>query len=288
MEPKRLLDDHRHAAAQRLIRAARREAPPEGASKRLSVALCASAATVSTAAGAAASGTAGTSGAATLQLLPLAKWLLGGVLLGGGVVTAVQVAHVPPEPTRPATMMAPSAVSAVSTVLPAAPSSAGSAPVQPSAPAAAPPPAAPSSRPWSAAPRSLSSAGSPADDTLATVPAGEAEGAVDLPVPPSALRDPLLVELESLDAARRSLASGQAGNALAELDAYERAHPGGKLAPEALVLRIRALVQLGRREEARAIARPYLERTPRASHAEQIRALVGLDEGDDQTGRRRE
>jgi hypothetical protein len=81
-------------------------------------------------------------------------------------------------------------------------------------------------------------------------------------------------ELDALDRARLSLAEGEARRALANLDAYERAFPGGRLQLEAEVLRIDALAKLGRKEAARERAESFLRRHPNSVLATRVRALV--------------
>lgn len=63
---------------------------------------------------------------------------------------------------------------------------------------------------------------------------------------PSGLRR----ERELVDAARASLASGHANEALASLSAHEKSFPSGQLAEERDALRVQALVAAGRRSDA--------------------------------------
>ncbi len=82
-------------------------------------------------------------------------------------------------------------------------------------------------------------------------------------------------ELSSLDAARGLLARGDAGGALARLDAYGRAYPHGRLALEAEVLRIDALDGSGRTDAARVRAEAFLQRHPHSVLAARVRARLG-------------
>ena len=82
-------------------------------------------------------------------------------------------------------------------------------------------------------------------------------------------------ELSSLDAARGSLARGDASGALARLDAYGRAYPHGRLGLEAEVLRIDALDESGRSDAARARAEAFLQHHPHSVLAARIRTRLG-------------
>jgi hypothetical protein len=82
-------------------------------------------------------------------------------------------------------------------------------------------------------------------------------------------------ELSSLDAARGSLARGDATGALARLDAYGRAYPHGRLGLEAEVLRIDALDQSGRTDAARARAQAFLQHHPHSVLAARVRTRLG-------------
>jgi outer membrane protein assembly factor BamD (BamD/ComL family) len=106
--------------------------------------------------------------------------------------------------------------------------------------------------------------------------------ATPTPAPPervdeSAARDQsstLLQEVASLDAARRALARGNAANAVSLLVAHETRFPSGTLTPEARVLRIRALLAAGRRDEAEKLASQFLAANPGSPHAARIRSLL--------------
>jgi hypothetical protein len=85
---------------------------------------------------------------------------------------------------------------------------------------------------------------------------------------------PLTLELERIDRARAAVAAGAPERALDELSLYERVRTTGTLDREARVLRIDALLMLGRRDEARHLARGYLERFPKDAHATRLRELA--------------
>ena len=88
--------------------------------------------------------------------------------------------------------------------------------------------------------------------------------------------DSIALEVDLLDRARAANARGANREALDLLGRHDRDFPASRLGPEALVLRLTALVQLGRASEARALAERYLERQPGGAHAEQIRKITGL------------
>ncbi|XXX73230.1 hypothetical protein WMF30_36835 [Sorangium sp. So ce134] len=91
---------------------------------------------------------------------------------------------------------------------------------------------------------------------------------------PSASGAALQAELSALDAARSTLASGNAQGALALLDAYSREHPRGRLGLEAEVLRIDALAKSGRLDAASQRAKAFLQRHPNSVLASRVRRYV--------------
>lgn len=88
---------------------------------------------------------------------------------------------------------------------------------------------------------------------------------------PSSAAD-LSAELAALDAARAALSGGSPSSALSLLDAYSRAHPRGRLALEAEVLRIDALARSGLRQAAQERARAFLRQRPNSVLASRVRA----------------
>jgi len=110
----------------------------------------------------------------------------------------------------------------------------------------------------------------PEEQSTESAPAGAA-GAAHLARPAVTLAH----ELSSLDAARGSLARGDAAGALARLDAYGRAYPHGRLGLEAEVLRIDALDESGRSDAARARAQAFLQRHPHSVLAARVRTRLG-------------
>jgi hypothetical protein len=86
--------------------------------------------------------------------------------------------------------------------------------------------------------------------------------------------DALAAELALLDRARSRLRSGDASGALAGLDAYEKNHGQGILATEATLLKIEALVLAGRKDDARTVAAPLLQRRAGDMTGDRARALL--------------
>lgn len=228
-----------------LLRAARAEAPSAGALERALAGAAAGAAALGATAAAAAAGAPSTAAAAggavtaggALSLAALAKPLLGGFLAGAIFCAGVAVVSPPPSP-----LVAPTAASATAAA--------------PAALAASVP------------------AGAPA------TPALDAPGAA-LPASPASLLAPaassledaaLQAEVSLVDRVRRALDSGDPEAALVLLERHAREHgAAGRLAPEARALRLEALVRLGRKGEARAVAREILAQdrgTPHQAKAE--------------------
>jgi hypothetical protein len=94
--------------------------------------------------------------------------------------------------------------------------------------------------------------------------------AVPQPVPASTLSD----EVAALQVARTALAGHDAGAALAALDRYKNRYPQGRLAPEATVLRIEALIERGDRAQANALAERFEAANPKSPYAERIRSIL--------------
>ncbi|WP_437970184.1 hypothetical protein WMF04_13155 [Sorangium sp. So ce260] len=119
--------------------------------------------------------------------------------------------------------------------------------------AEAPPPAAPAAR--RDAPR----------NTRPVAPAPEATAAVD--------NDDLVRESNLVDQSRAALAQDP-GAALAALDRHQTDFPKGRLAEEREFIAIRALMRLGRADEARARAAAFFARYPSSSFTEPVRRIV--------------
>lgn len=97
-------------------------------------------------------------------------------------------------------------------------------------------------------------------------PAPEAAAAAD--------GDDLVRESNLVDASRAALAQDPEA-ALAALERHQAEFPKGRLAEEREFIAIRALVRLGRADEARARAAAFFARYPSSSFAEPLRRIVG-------------
>ena len=86
--------------------------------------------------------------------------------------------------------------------------------------------------------------------------------------------DGLERELQLVDGARAAIA-GRPAEALRLLDQHARAYPAGQLALERDLLRVEALVSLGRHDEAALFARSLADRAPRSLQAQRAAKLVG-------------
>jgi hypothetical protein len=96
------------------------------------------------------------------------------------------------------------------------------------------------------------------------------------PSPDLGQRPTLMAEIGSLDRAQRALAAGQPAAALAALDAHQQQFASPRLGPEAAVLRIQALMALGRTLEARNLGADLLRRDPDGALAQRVRSLLGM------------
>ncbi|WP_437977736.1 hypothetical protein WMF11_13195 [Sorangium sp. So ce295] len=97
-------------------------------------------------------------------------------------------------------------------------------------------------------------------------PAPEATAAAD--------GDDLVRESNLVDASRAALAQDPEA-ALAALERHQAEFPKGRLAEEREFIAIRALVRLGRADEARARAAAFFARYPSSSFADPLRRIVG-------------
>lgn len=85
---------------------------------------------------------------------------------------------------------------------------------------------------------------------------------------------PLAAEVAAVDRARDAVAKGDAERALRELDAYERQFGEQRLAPEALYLRMEALMRRGDLKGARASANRLIATDPNGPHTARARAVL--------------
>jgi hypothetical protein len=82
-------------------------------------------------------------------------------------------------------------------------------------------------------------------------------------------------ETKALDRAREALDTHRPSEALRLLDDYHNRFPQGRLRPEALVLRLAALVQAGKHDAASSLASQLLANPAYDAYAARIRSLVG-------------
>jgi hypothetical protein len=92
---------------------------------------------------------------------------------------------------------------------------------------------------------------------------------------PAPVPSPLAAERELLDRARKALARGDARDAERALDLHGRRHPAGLLLEEREALAIKALVDLGRAEDARRRAGKFKERYPRSLFGPAVDEAIG-------------
>jgi outer membrane protein assembly factor BamD (BamD/ComL family) len=80
-----------------------------------------------------------------------------------------------------------------------------------------------------------------------------------------------------IEAARASVAAHDAKAALLALDAYFAKFPRGSFGQEAMVLRIRALDQIGDFARATALAKAFVARFPSSPHVARLKPIAERD-----------
>lgn len=245
-DPKKpLIHDDADDFERRLLGAARRELPPQGARERAATALGLGLGNVTPSPDGAPQigGPGGTSG------LLSGKWLalLGGAAVGGAMVAALWSPS--PSPVHGSGEPLPVVVEPS----PPAPSS--------TAPMPTPPPVA----------------SSVALDSLPDAPAVARSRSTSRTAPPPAIGTPssddtLARETALIDQARAAVSRSEGAVALAALDRHDREFPSAVFALDAAVLRIEALERTGRFGEARALAERFLVGHPEGSYARRVRA----------------
>lgn len=262
-EPVRLLQDENSPEARILLAAGLGETAPQGASRRALVGL--GLATGTTASPAAPSSTGSPGGAAdtgasslggatatgAVSLTRVLKWM------GGGVIGALLIAQAIPGGHQPAVSKptSPASSNRGTTFTTSAPR------LVPRAPATAEPTAWVTEKAPLPTP-SRSSAPSQMPRALRRVGA-----------PPAA--DSLAAEVALLDEARAALARGEPTRALRLTERHQREYPAGRLAPEAFILKLTALVRAGEVGRARAISDAWLATHPSGPQADRVREIVG-------------
>jgi outer membrane protein assembly factor BamD (BamD/ComL family) len=84
----------------------------------------------------------------------------------------------------------------------------------------------------------------------------------------------LAKQLAALNAVHAALTAGDPTGALALLDQFEHRNPSSPLDEEVAVLRIDALVDAGRRAEARERAAAFLSGYPASAYSQRVRSKV--------------
>jgi hypothetical protein len=84
----------------------------------------------------------------------------------------------------------------------------------------------------------------------------------------------LMAEIHLLDRARAALAGGEPRRALGVLDHYDQVHAQGRFRPEAVALRIQALVAAGDELSARSLGQRFLADYPTNPLAERVAKLI--------------
>jgi len=105
-----------------------------------------------------------------------------------------------------------------------------------------------------------------------------------VPEPQRSAPPSLSEEIAALDAVRQQLGGGDASEALRLLDRYAAASSAPRLADEATLLRIEALLRAGRRDDATQLAARFVERNPNSPLSDRVRALVSGPLKTPQTG----
>jgi hypothetical protein len=228
-DPKRLLEEGTELEA-RLLSSAIDDAPRAGLGRKVHLALGIGGAAIGT-------GTATTTAAAAASKVPpllaslgVAKWI-GIVAVGTGAVASVAVVHRRASTVESTSVEAPGAMERPAPGAPAV-RTAPEPETRSAAPAEVTPPPAPIA------------AGPPAPDPRVG-PSGGRQAPVAAPgppavAPPKAPAPELAGELALLDRAHAALDSGDTQLALATLDRHDLEYMNGGLAPEALLLRIKA------------------------------------------------
>jgi len=210
-------------------------------------------------------------GVARVGALAIAKALAGGALAGAVVVgTASYVQHgAPSRTTESLGHLVPSPMPVATRPVSNAPPD-----TQPAEPEALHDQAQPSKEvaaaPSVPRPR-LEIAGPSLDPSPPALPAPQEPAAAPAVAPhPSTLT----LEITLLDDAGSALAHGDSSQALRLLDVYDRQFAGGSLGPEAVVLRIDALLRQRNVTAARALAERFERSRPNDSHLSRIRSLL--------------
>lgn len=258
-EPKRWLDDGASEVIGRLLRAASDEQPTASAVQRAVAGVAMGAGVTGAALGSASASVGAAAKAAPLATGIFLKWTLLGslVTLGAGAVVTSLSSPDPDPMATPASLPSGKADARPSKALAAEPQaekpvvqdSGGARNIAPSAQLG----------PRDEGPRPSSSAKGP------PTPAEEVAVA-DIEL--------LARETKLIDRARAELAAGRAGPTLAILNEYQAQFPRPRYAPEALYLRMEALLAQGNRQAARQVAERLVSNYPQSPQATRAEALL--------------
>lgn len=123
----------------------------------------------------------------------------------------------------------------------------------------------------------------PSSESVSTAPVEASNAKTAAPSPsvavaagpsPSERNNLLLREAQGVGAARAKLAGGDASGALEELRSLDREVPKGGLGQERRVLAIEALAASGKRDQARELAKAFLDANPSSPYAPRLSPLA--------------
>lgn len=277
-DPPRLIDDGSDPFERALLGSARRDYGSAAAQARCVVAAT-TAAVVATHTTATAA-TAATTSSSSIGASFVVKAVAIGFTVGLGVQGVVAVKdHVKRAPavqqldSRPAasnhTLVQPSAVTAPTAALPRTEPAAEPNAEQPTEHAGVPLPNAANMAPRVASSnRPVGAAAISPEYKLLGEPSAELAFSVKRD-------DSLEREVALLDEARRSVLAQSFERTFSLLERHQRNFPAGALGPEALVIRVQALLGLGRRAEAEALAGRFVALQPNSPVSKRLSALLG-------------
>lgn len=261
-----------HPEEARLLRSAELDVPPPGGKSRMITLLGVGAGGAVTAAA------AQTHAAVTTGVV--SKWLAVGALAGSVTTGSLEVARwYATEASRTPVMQAAGVKQGAPPAVAESRATADLPMVE-----AAPPrlePAAPPS------PRVGAGSRERAGAARASVELEPEKGSPPLPATAPSLEPSLANEVAAIDRARAALVAHDSPRALSALEDHARAFTRPRLAPEALLIRVEALLMLRRDDEARALGERYLRLNPRSSHAQRIRSLLDATAAGDPNAPRR-
>ncbi len=249
-EPNRWLKDGAPKEVARLLEAARREQPAPAGLQRTLVGLGIGASAAGIAGKSAALSAAGAS-VSKAAVVSAIKWGAVGLVATLSTVGAVRLVQRANEPASSGQNLH-SRPTATVVVSPAQPPPSSEPMLQP--PAEQPPAVRETPRP---------APGSPA----LRAPEPAAEAPIDA--------DKLAEQVKVVDRARAALAQGRPVETLAILNDYESGFSERRFGPEALYLRMEALLATGEHESARKVAERLLALAPKGPHSARARVILG-------------